>query len=268
MSGSPFDKTTIVSDLCSYCYNGFTFHIFKMTRIVGLMGGMSWQTTALYYKEINQHVCAKLGGLHSANLLLRSLDYATIAKMVSSKDFDGMTELVCKSGLELKAAGAQALALCANVAHKTADALESRTGLPVLHIVDFTGQKIVDSKLTKVGLLATRAVMEEEFYKARLREKFGLDVLVPQDEKFRANADHEIFDEMSKEVIPQDVRASWRTAAMDLVQNQKVEAIILGCTELRLVFGVGELNVPTFETTVLHARGIADWALSEDDSNP
>lgn len=239
-----------------------------MTRIVGLMGGMSWQTTALYYKEINQHVCAKLGGLHSANLLLRSLDYATIAKMVSSKDFDGMTELVCKSGLELKAAGAQALALCANVAHKTADALESRTGLPVLHIVDFTGQKIVDSKLTKVGLLATRAVMEEEFYKARLREKFGLDVLVPQDEKFRANADHEIFDEMSKEVIPQDVRASWRTAAMDLVQNQKVEAIILGCTELRLVFGVGELNVPTFETTVLHARGIADWALSEDDSNP
>lgn len=234
-----------------------------MSRVVGLIGGMSWQTTAVYYREINQRIAAKLGGIHSANLLIRSLDYDTLAGMVTRRDFDGMAELFCKYGLELKAGGAEALVLCANVAHKAADTLEKRTGLPVLHIVDSTGKKIVENKMKRVGLLATQAVMEEDFYKARLKERYGLDVFVPDDKKFREAADHQIFNEMSKDVIPEDVKSAWHTASSSLIKDHNVDCIVLACTELRLLFGENDLSVPTFETTMLHARGIADWALGE-----
>lgn len=234
-----------------------------MSKVIGLIGGMSWQTTAVYYQEINKRVASKLGGIHSANLLIRSLDYNTLAGLVTRKDFSGMTELFCKYGLDLKAAGADALVLCANVAHKAADTLEQRTGLPVLHIVDFTGQRIVESKMKRVGLLATRAVMEEDFYKARLRERYGLEVFIPDDQKFRESADHQIFNEMSKDVVPQDVRTAWHTASENLIRDHKVDCIVLACTELRLIFGESEISVPTFETTTLHARGIADWALRQ-----
>lgn len=234
-----------------------------MSKVVGLIGGMSWQTTAVYYREINQRVASRLGGLHSANILIRSLNYDTLAGLVTKKDFNGMTELFCKYGLELKAAGAEALVLCANVAHKAAEPLEQRTGLPVLHIVDFTGRKIVESKMKRVGLLATRAVMEEDFYKARLKERYGLEVFVPADENFRAAADHQIFNEMSKNTIPEEVKTAWYEASASLVREYNVDCIVFACTELRLLFGDSDLSVPTFETTMLHARGVADWALGE-----
>ncbi|KAE8378251.1 aspartate racemase [Aspergillus bertholletiae] len=231
-----------------------------MTRAVGLIGGMSWQTTSLYYKAINERVNHRLGGIHSPNLLIRSLDYADIGRLVAARDYDGMTELLCDAGHSLQRAGAQSLALCANVAHRAADVLERTSGLPVLHIVDFTGQAIVQRGLRKVGLLATRAVMEEEFYKARLRDRYHLEVAVPEG-PFGAQVDRLIFDELSKPHIAPEVRAIFQRACEDLVQNQKVDCIVLGCTELRLVFDVGDMEVPVFETTTLHAQGIADWAL-------
>lgn len=232
-----------------------------MTKTVGLIGGFSWQTMAIYYQEINEYVNSKLGGIHSANLLIRSIDYSDLASMVSAKDLGGMTAMLCACGQQLKAANAQALVLCANVAHKAADELEKSTGLPVLHICDFTARQIVDKGHRRVGLLATRAVMEEDFYKDRLRG-FGLEVYVP-DEDFRSDADRMIFCEMSKEQISQGVKTTWHTAYQDLVQDHNVDCIILGCTELRLVFGQEDLTAPTFETTTIHARGIADWALAE-----
>jgi aspartate racemase len=231
-----------------------------MTRVVGLIGGMSWQTTALYYKEINQHVCSKLGGVHSANLLIKSIDYADIARMVTTKDFDSMIEMLCECGKQLKQAGANSLVLCANVAHKAADALERYSGLPVLHIVDSTAGKIVSAGYRKVGLLATRAVMEESFYKARLIDKYGLEVVVP-DGEFRARVDGLIFDELSKDPISEDVKSCFKAAYAQLVQDHQVDCIILACTELRLVFAKADFSVPTFETTALHAEGIAEWAL-------
>ena len=233
------------------------------TRPVGLIGGMSWQTTAVYYKEINQHVGASLGGVHSANLLIKSLDYAAVARAVSGGHSHELQSMVCDAGLNLKAAGAQALALCANVAHKTAAALEDATALPVLHIVDFTGRAVVARGLRRVGLLGTRAVMEEDFYKRRLERDFGLEVVVP-DEAFRGDADRQIFREMSKEVVPQDVRSAWHSAYEELVSRHRVDCVVLACTELRLVFD-GRMSVPTFETTTLHAAGIAAWALSRAD---
>lgn len=237
----------------------------QTTRLVGLIGGMSWQTTAVYYQTTNQHVCSRLGGVHSANLLIRSLDYATIAELVTSQDFEALNDLICKAGLELKTAGVQCLALCANVAHKAADALQNATGLPVLHIVDFTGEKIVEHNFHKVGLLATRTVMEEDFYKGRLRDRYGLQVVVPADSNFRAEADRQIFQEMSNPIIPDKVTKAWHEAAQRLVEDDGVECIVLGCTELRLVFGTETtkaLGVPVFETTALHAKGIAEWALA------
>ncbi|OQV02534.1 hypothetical protein CLAIMM_07720 [Cladophialophora immunda] len=233
-----------------------------MTRTVGLIGGFSWQTTAIYYEEINKHVNAQRGGIHSANLLIRSIDYAELASMVGAKDDAGMAQLLCRCGVELRAANAQALVLCANVAHKAAEKLEQVTGLPVLHIVDFTARRIVDQGFKTVGLLATRAVMEEEFYVRRLR-RFGLEVVVP-DREFRADADRMIFQDMSKPEIPEPVKARWHAAYEWLLKNHKVDCIVLGCTELRLVFGPEDLTAPTFETTTVHARGIAEWALRED----
>ncbi len=231
-------------------------------RKVGLIGGMSWQTTSLYYQIINQHIASKLGGIHSANLLIRSVDYADIARFTTSGDFGGMTELLVSRGRELKAAGAQAIALCANVAHKAADALEREVSLPVLHIVDFTAREIVHAGYQKVGLLGTRAVMEEEFYRARLRERFGLEVFVPGQE-FRERVDHLIFQELSKETITEDVRTTFHDAYTSLVQDQHVDCVVLACTEFRLVFGEKDAAVPTFETTTLHAKGIAEWALQD-----
>lgn len=239
------------------------FHTLKMPRRVGLIGGMSWKTTVVYYSEINKHVGSQKGGLHSANLLIKSLDYQEIAEMVTAGNFTEMTKLLCDSGHELKAAGAQGLVLCANVAHKAADALERSTDLPVLHIVDFTGREIAKNNFTKVGLLATRTVMEEDFYKNRLRDRFGVQVFVPEDSTFRAHADHDIFNEMSKQVIPEHVKSSWRTAYSKLVHDNKVDCVVLGCTELRLVFHPEDMTVPTFETTMLHAKGIADWLVGK-----
>jgi aspartate racemase len=233
-----------------------------MTRVVGLIGGMSWRTTAVYYKEINQYVCSKMGGVHSANLLIRSIDYADIARMVTTKDYDGMTKMLCQAGQELRDGGAKGLVLCANVAHKAADMLEKSAGLPVLHIADATGKRIVSGGYKKVGLLATNAVMEEEFYKSRLTGKFGLEVAVPS-EDFRNKVDSLIFDELSKDAIPEDVKLCFHQAYTELRLEHNVDAIVLACTELRLVFTEEDFTVPTFDTTALHAQGVADWALSD-----
>ncbi|KAK5049364.1 hypothetical protein LTR84_004293 [Exophiala bonariae] len=230
-------------------------------KTVGLIGGFSWRTTALYYREINQHVASRLGGIHSADLLIRSIDYSDLAARVNAKDYNGMSKLLCRCGHDLKAARAQALVLCANVAHKAAEDLQASTRLPVLHIVDFTAQLIVDRGFKKVGLLATQAVMEEEFYIDRLR-RFGLEIYVP-DQHFRSDADRMIFDEMSKDRIPDDIKAKWHAAYMQLLQDHQIDCVILGCTELRLVFDQENQKVPTFETTTIHARGIAEWALGE-----
>ncbi|KAJ6185625.1 aspartate racemase [Penicillium mononematosum] len=231
-----------------------------MTRTVGLIGGMSWQTTAVYYEGINNHVRSVLGGIHSANLLIRSVDYADIGRFVTSGNSEGMIEMLSSAGQQLKDGGAQSLVLCANVAHKAVDSLEERTRLPVLHIVDFTGQAILDRGFRKVGLIATRAVMEEEFYKSRLQERYGLEVVVPNKE-FRDKVDGYIFNELSKQPIAEHVKAGFEDACTSLVHEHGVDCLALACTELRLVLDASKMIVPAFETTTLHAKGIAEWAL-------
>ena len=234
-----------------------------MTRVVGLIGGMSWQTTVVYYEEINQHVRSKLGGVHSANLLINSIDYADIARMIQTRDFESMIEMLCKCGQDLKLAGAQSLVFCANVAHKAADMVEKASGLPVLHIMDSTADKIINSGYRKVGLLGTRAVMEQDFCKSRLTDKFGLEVVVP-DQEFRGRVDDLIFRELSRSPISEDVKLYFHEIYTKLMKDHEVDCIVLACTELRLVFTKEDFTVPTFETTTLHAEGIARWALGHN----
>lgn len=234
-----------------------------MTRTVGLIGGMSWQTTAVYYSAINNHVRSKHGGIHSAKLLINSIDYADIAGFVTSGDSAGMTEMLSSAAQQLKNGGAQSLVLCANVAHKGADALEKRTALPVLHIADFTGQAIVRRGFRKVGLIATRAVMEEEFFLKRDLGGYGLKVFVPG-KGFREKVDGFIFDELSKQPVEEGVRGCFQEAYKDLLEEHQVDCIVLACTELRLVFDVEKMSVPVFETVALHARGVAEWALRDE----
>ncbi|EXJ53902.1 hypothetical protein A1O7_09238 [Cladophialophora yegresii CBS 114405] len=225
---------------------------------------MSWQTTALYYQTINTHVATRLGGIHSANLLLRSLDYSDIARLITTRDFEGMTAMLVSHGVELKRAGAPAITLCANVAHKAADALVTQLDLPVLHIVDFTAEEVVKGGHRRVGLLGTRAAMEEDFYVARLREKYGLEVAVPGAES-RERVDGLIFNELSKATIDRDVRQSFHDAYASLVREQGVECVVLACTEFRLVFRAEDFTVSTFRDDDFAREGGCGMGASEVD---
>lgn len=224
---------------------------------IGLLGGMSWKTTALYYQLINQRVNERLGGLHSASLLVRSLDYAEVADAVATEDTDALISVLVNGAQDLK--DVKTLVLCANVAHKAADELTRRLDLPILHIADCTAKEVLRNGHSRVGLLGTKAVMEEPFYVERLKS-YGLEVRVP-DEIFRASADVSIFQELSKEIIPEDARTAWVEAARSLVADQQVDCLILACTELRLVLDESNVEVPTFETTAIHAQAAADFAL-------
>ncbi|KAJ5826588.1 aspartate racemase [Penicillium robsamsonii] len=175
--------------------------------------------------------------------------------MVTTRGFDGMIRMLSKYGQELKNGDAQYLALCANIAHKAADTLEKRYGLPVLYIIYFLDQGIVNHAFKNVGLLATRA--------SRLRERYGLEVFVPM-KGFGEQADRLIFDELSKQPVSQEVKTTFEDAYASLLRDHQVDCVALACTELRLVFIADELNVPAFETTTLHAKGIAEWALQKE----
>jgi aspartate racemase len=233
-------------------------------RTVGLIGGMSPQTTILYYTLINQHITQRLGGIHSASILLRSVDYANIASFTTTRNYSAMTSFLVNRAGELKSGGAECVALCANVAHIAAADIEQEIGLEVLHVADFTGREIQRRELRKVGLLGTRAVMEEDFYRARLVEKFGLDVFIPP-KCFRAKVDGVIFNDLSKPEIPVEAKEEVKGAYRELVEHHGVDCVALACTEFRLVFGEADCVVPTLETTELHARGIAEWALQTVD---
>jgi len=231
-------------------------------KTIGLIGGMTWQTTALYYEEINKAVRQRLGGIHSAKILIHSFDMADLVPLFSNNDWDTAAELFSNAGHSLKAGGAEGIVLCANLPHRVADSVEMEVGLPLLHIADFTAAKIVDAGLGRVGLLGTRAVMEQDFYRQRLQERFGLQVVVPEEE-FRKAVDDIVFNELSKGIVSKETRDLFHEVCKELIESGGLECMILGCTEIRLVLKDGDLPVPIFETTTLHAKGIAEWVLED-----
>jgi aspartate racemase len=228
-------------------------------RTLGLIGGMSWESTVPYYRTINQTVKERLGGLHSARLLLYSVDFAQIEKLQHAGDWAAAGAVLADAARALKAGGAQLLVICTNTMHKVADAVESASGLPLLHIADPTGDAIRAQGITRIGLLGTRFTMEQEFYRQRLIERHRLEVLVPDADE-RGIVHRVIYDELCQGVIREASRAQYRRV-MDALIARGAQGIILGCTEIGLLVGDGDAAVPLFDTTALHARAAALAAL-------
>lgn len=228
-------------------------------RLLGVLGGMSWTSTAEYYRLLNHGVAARLGGLHSARLLLHSVDFGPVAAMQHDGDWRGTADVLVEAAQGLQRGGAEGLLLATNTMHKVADEVEAASGIPLLHIADATAARVLADGRSTVGLLATAFTMEQDFYVGRLREH-GLDVLVP-DEQERADVHRIIYDELCLDVVRDESRSRYRDVMASLAQRG-AEAVILGCTEIGLLVGDGDSPVPLYDTAAVHAEQAVDWMLS------
>jgi aspartate racemase len=229
-------------------------------KTIGLIGGMSWESTVHYYRHINEAVKARLGGLHSAQLVLVSVDFHHIERMQTAGEWQVAGERLAECARALAAAGAECVVICANTMHKVAPQIEAAVRLPLLHVTDATGEAVRRAGLSKVGLLGTRYTMAEPFYKDRLRERFGLEVLVPDDAD-RAEANRIIFEELVRGQVRDASRVAMRQIMARLV-GRGAQGIILGCTEFALLLGDADASVPLFDTTLIHAHSAVEWALA------
>ncbi|MCU6500400.1 aspartate/glutamate racemase family protein [Rugamonas sp. A1-17] len=229
-------------------------------KTIGLIGGMSWESTVPYYRQVNETVKAHLGGLHSAKVVLYSVDFHEIERLQHAGDWDAAGAMLAGAARSLRAAGADFLVLCTNTMHKVAPAIEAAVDIPLFHIADPTATAIKQAGHTKVGLLGTRFTMEQAFYKDRLRERHGLDVIVP-DQHDRDIVHRVIYEELCLGRIIDASRAEYRRIIAGLVA-QGAQAIILGCTEISLLVAPQDADVPLFDTTAIHARQAAEWALA------
>jgi aspartate racemase len=230
-------------------------------KVIGLIGGMTWNSTMEYYRVINDLVARKLGGLHSAQIVLYSLDFAEIEQAQREENWDIAADILNRAGIALREAGADFLVICANTMHKVADLVAERSRVAVIHIADVAGSAITEHRLHKVGLLGTKFVMEEPFYRERLQKGFGVDVLIPEQAE-RDTVHRIIYEELS---IGKIKRAS-RQACLEIIEmltGRGAEGIILGCTELPLLIRPADVSVPLFDTTQLHAEAAVTLALSE-----
>jgi aspartate racemase len=227
-------------------------------KTLGLIGGMSWESTVPYYRLINETIKARLGGLHSARLVLYSVDFDEIAQLQHAGDWDAAGRVLADAARRLEAAGANALVICANTMHKVAPAIEAVVNIPVLHVVDAVADDIRAAGFRKVGLLGTRFTMEQPFYAERLAQH-GLETLVPE-QADRDLVHRVVYEELCLGKIVDISRDAYRRIMADLVARG-AEAIILGCTEISMLVGARDASVTLFDTTAIHARKAAEWAL-------
>jgi aspartate racemase len=229
-------------------------------KTIGLIGGMSWESTATYYRRINELVKQRLGGLHSAQLLLYSVDFHEIERLQHAGHWDEAGRVLADVARRLAAAGADFLVLCTNTMHRCAPAIDSAVAIPLLHIADGTAAAIRRAGLATAGLIATRFTMEQDFYRARLEQRHGIRVLVPDADE-REVVHRVIYDELCLGVIRDESRAQYRRVIAGLIARG-CEAIIFGCTEIGLLVSEADASVPVFDTTALHAEAAVDLALS------
>jgi aspartate racemase len=231
-------------------------------KTIGLIGGMSWESTVPYYRQVNETVKQHLGGLHSAKVVLYSVDFHEVERLQHAGDWEAAGLMLANAARSLQAAGADFLVLCTNTMHKVAPAIEAAVNIPLFHIADPTAEEIKRAGYTKIGLLGTRFTMEQAFYKERLRELHGLDVVVPEAAD-RDIVHRIIYEELCLGSIVDASRDEYRRIIAQLVE-QGAQAIILGCTEISLLVAQQDAAVPLFDTTAIHARKAAEWALSGD----
>ncbi|ORM74693.1 aspartate/glutamate racemase [Pantoea wallisii] len=230
-------------------------------KMIGLIGGMSWESTALYYRIINEQVKQQLGGLHSARSLMYSVDFQEIEKLQVAGEWQKAGEILAEAARSLEQGGADFMVLCTNTMHKVADQITDAVNIPLLHIADATAERIRQAGVKKVGLLATAFTMEQAFYKGRLQQ-YGLEVMVP-DVPGRKTVHDIIYQELCLGVIRDESRARYREIIAQLVE-QSAEAIILGCTEITLLVNADDSAVPLFDTTLIHAEDAVKRALQPE----
>ncbi len=226
---------------------------------IGLLGGMSWESSAEYYRLINELVRERLGGLHSAECLLFSVDFATVETLQAEGRWEEAGRLLSEAAAVLERGGADFVVLCTNTMHKVADAVQTGLSVPLLHLGDTTARAVVGAGVRRVGLLGTAFTMEQDFYRDRLAS-FGLDVVVP-DADDRALVHRVIYDELCLGIVSDDSRRHYR-AVIERLVDAGCEGIILGCTEIELLIGQQDSPVPVFPTTRLHAEAAVALALS------
>jgi aspartate racemase len=231
-------------------------------KVIGMLGGMSWESSAEYYRIINERVQERLGGVASARCLLWSFDFAEIETLQNEGRWDDATAVMVDVARRVEAAGAELLVICTNTMHRMAEDIERAVAIPLLHIVDPTGERIRAAGMQRVGLLGTAFTMEQAFYRGRLEERFGLEVLVP-DADDRAAVHRIIYDELVQGRLEPASRAAYREVIARLIERG-AEGIILGCTEIMLLVRAEDSAVPLFDTTTLHAEAAASAALATD----
>jgi aspartate racemase len=229
-------------------------------KTIGLIGGMSWESSTEYYRIINQTVQERLGGLHSAQCILFSFDFQEIEHLQHQGAWEQLTELMIRAAQRLEGAGAELLIICTNTMHKMAEEVQSSVSIPLVHIADATAKAIIEKGLDKVALLGTRFTMEEDFYKKRLREKYELEVIIPS-ESNREVIDNVIYTELCRGILHQSSREQFKAIIEKLASNG-AQGVILGCTEIPLLIGQRDAEIPLFDTTRIHAQAAVEMALA------
>jgi aspartate racemase len=228
-------------------------------RTIGLIGGMSWESTVPYYRLINETIRERLGGLHSAKIILYSFNFHDIELLQRTGDWDAAGVILAGAARSLEAAGAQILVLCTNTMHKVAASIEAAVDIPLLHIADPTAASIRQAGHSTVGFLGTRFTMEQPFYTQRLSERHGLRVILPGPQH-RETVHRIIYEELCVGVVTEESRRAYRLI-MDEIVTRGAQAIILGCTEISLLIGQHDSSVPLFDTAAIHARAAAVQSL-------
>jgi aspartate racemase len=232
-------------------------------KTIGLLGGMSWESTLGYYRAINKGIKKKLGGLHSAKIAMYSVDFEPIEQLQHAGDWESTARILSDAAKNIQAAGADFLLICTNTMHKVAPEIEGAIHMPLLHIADATADKIVQEGINKVGLLGTAFTMEQEFYKGRLKRNYGLEVLVPS-EPDREIVHKVIYQELCRGTIESGSKAEY-LRIIDELAGQGAEAVILGCTEIGMLVEQSDTNVRLLDTTAIHAQKAVEYATSIQD---
>lgn len=228
-------------------------------KIIGLIGGMSWESTVDYYKYLNEGIKEALGGLNSAKILLYSYNFNEMEVMLSSEDWDGLTRNLIEKSIKLQEAGADMIAICTNTMHKMAPDIEKAIDIPLIHIADATGEAIRERGQKKVALLGTNFTMNGDFYRGRIKEKFGIEVIVPNKEG-RQLVNNIIFDELCRGIIKEESKSKY-IEIIEKLAKKGAEGVILGCTEIPLLIKNEDTSIPIYDTTKIHSDTLVKQAI-------
>jgi aspartate racemase len=227
-------------------------------KTIGLIGGMSWESSVVYYELINRKVKEKLGGFHSCKNIMVTVDFAEIEKLQHENNWDALDKMMATAAMQLEKAGADIVILCTNTMHLCSEAIKKAVSIPFLHIAEATAQEITRQKIRKVALLGTKFTMEKDFYKEILRQQ-NIEVIIPTEEE-RTKIHTIIYGELVHGMIKDNSRETYKTIIKNL-ENNGAEGVILGCTEIPLLISDNDVAIPVFDTTKIHAEAAVDWAL-------